>query len=75
MTPTPFLYSAPLHLSFHFVPHEFIHLFPLLPLSCTPFLSWLLSDLVFLVLSQHFTLIFFLKHCSSSCLVLQQGAG
>ncbi len=44
MSPTPFLYSTPLHPSFHFVPHEFIHLFPLLSLSCTAFLSWPLSD-------------------------------
>lgn len=53
MTPTPFRYSPPLLLSFHFVAHEFIHLFPLLPLICTPFLSWPLSDIVFLPPSCH----------------------
>lgn len=46
MTSAPFRYSTPLLLSFHFVPHEFIHLFPF---SSPLFISWPLCDLAFLI--------------------------
>lgn len=69
MTPLP----SVLHL--HFVPYEFIHLFP--P-SCAPFFPGLSLTYPSFLLSCHSALLLFYfstSHCSLASLVLQQGTG